>query len=69
MPHCYCWYLTHGASPLLVRHICTVRVLEEVRLVFRGRSFYYVKAKKGFQEQASKNLEKQWINNISEDYG
>jgi len=44
-------------------------VLEEVRLVFRGRSFYYVKAKKGFQEQASKNLEKQWINNISEDYG
>jgi hypothetical protein len=44
-------------------------VLEEVRLAFSGISFYYVKTKKGFQEQALKNLEKQWINNISEDYG
>jgi len=69
MPLCHCLYLTHGAAPLLVRHVFTVRVLEEVRLAFSGRSFYYVKAKKGFQEQALKNLEKQWINNISEDYG
>jgi len=44
-------------------------VLVEVRLDFSGLSFYYVKAKKGFQEQAVKNLEKQCINNISEDYG
>jgi hypothetical protein len=28
------------------------RVLGEVRLDFSGKSFYYVKAKKGFQEQA-----------------
>jgi hypothetical protein len=44
------------------------RVLGEVRLAFNGRSSNYVKAKRGFQGQAVKNLEKQWINNISEDY-
>jgi hypothetical protein len=49
--------------------VFTARVLGEVRLDLSGKSFYYVKAKKGFQEQAVENLEKQWINNISEDYG
>jgi len=68
MPLC-CWYLAYGACPIRVHHVYTVRVLGEVMLAFSGRSFYYVTAKKGFQGQEVKNLEKQWINNISEDYG
>jgi hypothetical protein len=47
----------------------TCIVLVEVRLALSGRSLFYIKVKNGFQEQAVKNLEKQWVSNISEDYG
>jgi hypothetical protein len=58
-----------GTCSSHVHSRCWERLGSEVRSAFSDRRFYYVKAKNGFQEQSMKNLEKQWINSISEDYG